>query len=221
MREVEKSAGSVEEAIEAALEELGVSEQEAEVDIVQEPSKGLLGLRSQEAVVRVRVREEPIDEEALEEQADMAADFLEGLLNAMDVKAEIDYDEVDGVMYVDIIGVDDDADMALLIGKHGQTLDALQELLRTAVQRKTGERCRVMLDIEDYRKRRRAKISERAREIAQTVKRTGKQQKLEPMSPYERKVVHDTVAEVGGLETISVGQDPERRVVIRRPDKRA
>lgn len=221
MREVEKSAGSVEEAIEAALEELGVSEQEAEVDIVQEPSKGLLGLRSQEAVVRVRVREEPIDEEALEEQADMAADFLEGLLNAMDVKAEIDYDEVDGVMYVDIIGVDDDADMALLIGKHGQTLDALQELLRTAVQRKTGERCRVMLDIEDYRKRRRAKISERAREIAQTVKRTGKQQKLEPMSPYERKVVHDTVAEVGGLETISVGQDPERRVVIRRPDKPA
>ncbi|MGH2739549.1 MAG: RNA-binding cell elongation regulator Jag/EloR [Actinomycetota bacterium] len=216
MREVERSAASVEEAIEAALEELGVSEQEAEVEILREPSKGLLGLRSQDAVVRVRVREEAPDEEALEEQAELASDFLEGLLNAMDVKAEIDYDEVDGVMYVDIVGIDEESDMALLIGKHGQTLDALQELLRTAVQRKTGERCRVMLDIEDYRKRRRAKISERARDVAVAVKRTGKQQKLEPMSSFERKVVHDTVAEIGGVETISMGEDPERRVVIRK-----
>jgi spoIIIJ-associated protein len=216
MREVERSAASVEEAIEAALDELGVSEQEAEVEIVQEPQKGLLGFGVQEAVVRVRVRDEELGGVALEEQAEVAEDFVRGLLERMGLGAEVDHNEVEGVMYVDIFGAEDAEGMGLLIGRHGQTLDALQEVVRSAVQRRTQARCRVMVDVEDYRKRRRSQLAEKARTAAARVRRTGRPERMEPMSPYERKVVHDAAGEVGGIETTSEGEEPERRVVIRK-----
>ena len=216
MREVEKSALSVEEAIEAALEELGVSEQEARVEIVQEPRQGLLGIGSHEAVVKVSVAEAEPTGELLEEQAELAADFLEGLLDRMGVDADVEPDLVDGVMYVDVLGAEDDEGMGILIGRHGQTLEALQELVRAAVQRQSDERCRVMVDVEDYRKRRRSQLVARARESAKRVKRTGRPERLEPMNAYERKVVHDAAGEVGGVETGSEGEDPQRRVVIRK-----
>jgi spoIIIJ-associated protein len=216
MREVERSAASVEEAIEAALEELGVSEQEAEVDIVQEPQKGLLGLGSQDAVVRVRVREEPLGGEALEDQAEEAEEFVRGLLERMGLDAEVEHNLVEGVMYVDIFGAQEAEGMGLLIGRHGQTLDALQEVVRSAVQRSTQTRCRVLVDVEDYRKRRRSMLAEKARTAASRVRRTGRPERLEPMSPFERKIVHDAAGEVGGVETTSEGEEPERRVVIRR-----
>lgn len=213
MREVERSAASVEEAIEAALAELGVSEQEADVEIVQDSAKGLLGLGSKEAVVRVRVRDGGVGPNA-DRDAEVAAEFVKGLLDEMDLEADIDTHETDGLMWVDVLsGTDPDA-MGLLIGRRGQTLDAVQELMRAAVMRRTGERTRVVLDIEDYRKRRRAQIQEKARETAEKVKKTGKSQKMEPMTAFERKIVHDIVAEVGGLESTSEGQDPQRRVVI-------
>jgi spoIIIJ-associated protein len=115
---------------------------------------------------------------------------------------------------VDIVGAEEE--MGLLIGRHGQTLDALQELVRGAVQRRTGDRCRVIVDVEDYRKRRRAQLASRAKEVARRVRRTGRQEVLEPMNPYERKIVHDAAAAVGGVDTVSEGEEPERRVVIRR-----
>jgi spoIIIJ-associated protein len=216
MREVERSAASVEEAIEAALDELGVSEQEARVEIVQEPQKGILGIGGQGAVVRVSVRERPVEGPEVEEQADLAEDFLRGLLERMELDAEVDSGYVDGVMYVDVFGAEDSEAMGLLIGRHGQTLDALQEVVRSAVQRATGERCRVMVDVEDYRKRRRSQLAQRARSVAARVRRTGRPERMEPMTSYERKVVHDSVAEVDGIESSSEGEDPERRVVIRR-----
>jgi spoIIIJ-associated protein len=216
VREVERSAASVEEAIEAALDELGVSEQEARVDIVQEPQKGILGIGSQQAVVRVSVSERPAEGPEVEEQADLAEDFLEGLLEKMGLDAEIDSGYVDGVMYVDVFGAEEAESMGLLIGRHGQTLDALQEVVRSAVQRATGERCRVMVDVEDYRKRRRAQLAQRARSVAAKVRRTGRSERMDPMTSYERKIVHDAVAEVDGVESSSEGEDPERRVVIHR-----
>ncbi|HEX2030677.1 MAG TPA: RNA-binding cell elongation regulator Jag/EloR [Actinomycetota bacterium] len=216
MREVERSAPSVEEAVDAALDELGVSEQEAEVEIVQEAQRGLLGFGSQEAVVRVRVREELAGASELEEQAEVAEEFLEGLLDRMGISAELDHHVVDGVMYVDILGGPQTEGMGLLIGRHGQTLDALQEVVRSAVQRRTESRCRVVVDVEDYRKRRRSQLADRARETARRVRRTGRQERLEPMTSYERKIVHDAAGEVGGVETSSEGDDPERRVVIRK-----
>jgi spoIIIJ-associated protein len=217
MREIERSAPSVEEAVEAALEELGVSEQEAQVEVVQEPRSGFLGLKAQAAIVKVRVPEvgdEAVAED-LEEQGEVAADFLEGLLETMGLPADVEINEVDAVTYVDLWGVESEDDMALLIGRHGQTLDGLQELVRLAVQQKTGERCRVMVDVEDYRKRRRSQIAQRAQDVARRVKKSGKPEALDPMTSYERKVVHDTVALVGGLETLSEGEEPNRRVVIR------
>lgn len=211
MREVERSAASVEEALEAALKELGISEQEAEVEIIQEARGGLLGLGSKGAVVRVRARG---GETASPEQAEFAVDFVAGLVDRMDLDADVDINEVDGTTYVDIVGRGDSEEMGILIGRHGQTLDSIQDVLRAAVQRKTGDRCRIVVDIEDYRKRRRAQLVERALEAADHAKSSGKPQRLEPMSPYERKIVHDAVASVGGMESASEGEEPQRRVVI-------
>jgi spoIIIJ-associated protein len=216
MREVERSAPNVEEAIEAALDELGVSEQEAEIVILREPQRGLLGIGGQDALVRVRVREEEVGGAELEEQAELAEEFLEGLLDRMGIEADIEHHLVDGAMYVDIVGAEESEGMGLLIGKHGATLEALQELVRSAVQRRTLSRCRVLVDIEDYGKRRRSQLADRARQVARRVRRTGRQEALDPMSPYERKIVHDAASEVGGVESASEGQEPSRRVVIRK-----
>jgi spoIIIJ-associated protein len=236
VEEVERSAPSVEEAIEAALAELGATEQEVAVQILQEPRGGFLGVGGQEAVVRVRVRarREEASEEDLEEQAEIAADFVEGLLSRMGLVADVEQGVDDGTMYLNVVGREsgdedggdedggdedggdeDEEDMGLLIGRHGQTLEAVQELTRVVVSHRTGLRCRVIVDVEDYKKRQRARLASKAREVAKRVARTGREEALDPMNPYERKVVHDAVAEVSGVESSSRGEDPDRRVVIR------
>jgi spoIIIJ-associated protein len=219
VREVERSGASVEEALEAALTELGASEQEVDVQIVQEPRSGFLRRGAQEAVVRVRLRgeAEPGSEDAedLDEQGDLAAEFVEQFLDLLGIPGDAEPNFAEGVMYVDVWGEDTDG-MGLLIGRHGQTLEALQEVVRGAVQRRLEARCRVIVDVEDYRKRRRSQLASRAQGVARRVKRSGRPERLEPMNAFERKIVHDAVAEVGGLETSSEGEDPERRVVIRR-----
>ena len=216
MREVEKSAASVEEAIEAALEELGISEQEADIEIVQEPQKGLLGIGGQRAVIKVRAPDEGVGGVALEEQAEVAEEFLTGLLERMGIPAEVDRGIVEDVMYLDVLGGEEAESMGVLIGRHGQTLDALQEIVRTAVQRQTQQRCRVVVDVEDYRKRRKSQLAEKTRAAADRVRRTGRPERMEPMTPYERKIVHDAAGETDGVETASEGEEPERRVVIRK-----
>jgi len=219
VEEIRASAPSVEEALEVALSRLGASEQEVEVEVLQEPRSGFLGLGGQEAIVLVR-RKRTADlpsEEELEEQADVATEFLEELLSRMGIDASVEPNLEEGTMYVDVLaaGASDD-DMALLIGRHGQTLEALQELTRHVVMRRTGMRCRVIVDVEDYRKRQRDRLAARAREAAKRVARTGREEELEPMNPYERKIVHDAVATIPGVESSSRGEEPERRVVIRR-----
>jgi spoIIIJ-associated protein len=216
MQEVERSAASVEEAIDVALSELGASEQEVDVQVMQEPRSGFLGIGSQQAVVRVRRRapEEEISEEELDDQADIAADFMEGLLDRVGLDADVETNLEDGTMYVDILG--DGDDMGVLIGRHGATLDALQEIVRAVVQRRSEGRCRVLIDVEDYRKRRRAQLASKARESARRVSKTGRDERFEPMNAYERKIIHDAAASVGGVETFSEGDEPDRRVVIRR-----
>ncbi len=226
MEEVERSAPSVEEAIEAALAELGATEQEVTVQILQEPRSGFLGVGGQEAVVRVRVRarREEASEEDLEEQAEIAADFVEGLLSRMGLVADVEQGVDDGTMYLNVVGGEsesqdeedeDGEDMGLLIGRHGQTLEAVQELTRVVVSHRTGLRCRVIVDVEDYKKRQRVRLVSKAREVAKRVAKTGREEVLDPMNPYERKVVHDAVAEVSGVESSSRGEEPDRRVVIR------
>jgi spoIIIJ-associated protein len=217
MEEVERSAASVEEAIEAALEELGLSEQEARIEIVQEPRQGILGLKAHPAIVRVRRAVLPeLDPEDIEEQSELAIEFLRGLLEAMGLEADLEVAVTGGITYVDVWSSSAEEDMGLLIGRRGHNLDALQELVRAHVQRQTEDRCRIQVDVEDYRKRRRTMIERKARDAARRVKKSGKPESMEPMSAYERKVVHDTVAEVGGLDTGSEGEEPQRFVVIRR-----
>jgi spoIIIJ-associated protein len=218
--EIRRSAPSVEEAVEAALGELGLSEQEADVEVVQEPRSGLLGVGAQEAVVVVRARvrsEEDLSEEDLQEQAEVAAEFLEGMLERMGIQANVEPNLEDGTMYVDVIGPEpDDEDMGLLIGRHGLTLEAVQELTRVVVAQRTGQRARVVVDVEDYRKRQIDRLTARVREAAARVRRTGRSEALEPMNPFLRRIVHGAVAEVDGVDSASEGEGAERRVVIRR-----
>lgn len=219
MDQIQASGPSIEQAVEVALARLGVSEQEVDVQILQEPRSSFLGMGGQEAVVLVRLKQRPdqLSEDELDDQADAAADFLEDLLGRMGIDASVEPNLEDGTMYVDILGSGpDDEDMALLIGRHGQTLEAFQELTRHVVMRKTGLRCRIVVDVEDYKKRQRERLVAKARDIARRVARTGRSEELEPMTPYERKVVHDAVATVDGVESASRGEDPERRVVISR-----
>jgi spoIIIJ-associated protein len=218
VEEIRRSGPSVEEAVEAALGELGVSEQEADVEVVQEPRQGILGVGAQEAVVVVRVRSvpEPVSDEDLDDQAELAADFLDGLLERMGIAATVEPAVEAGTMYVDVIGEDpDDEDMGLLIGRHGQTLEALQELTRAVIGQRLEVRPRVVVDVEDYRKRQLDRLTARVRDTAERVAQTGRSEKLEPMNAFLRKIVHDTVAEVTGAESSSEGEGVDRRVVIR------
>jgi len=219
VQEIQATAPSVESAVEIALSRLGVTEQEVEVEVVQEPRSGFLGMGGQEAVVLVRLKRgsgQPSEDE-LDEQADVAADFLDELLARMAIEASVEPNLEDRTMYVDILGAgEDDDDMALLIGRHGQTLEALQDLTRHVVMRRTGMRCRVVVDVEDYKKRQRDRLEAKARDVAARVARTGREEELDPMTPFDRKIVHDAVAALEGVESSSRGEEPERRVVIRR-----
>lgn len=154
-----------------------------------------------------------LDQQQLEDQADAVADFVEELLTKMDIDAIAEPSEAGGRMYVDILDGDDD-DMATLIGKHGQTLDAIQELTRQVVGHRLDQRIRVLVDVEDYRKRRAATLVEQAQEAAERALQTGQEQELPPMDALERKIVHDAVSELDGVESTSRGEDPGRYVVI-------
>jgi len=217
MAEVEKSAPSVDEAIEAALTELGIAEKDAFIEVIKEPKAGMLGLGKQEAVVKVRPRRSGADlsQEELEEQAEVAAEFLEGLLEKMDIDADVETNLDEGRMYVEVWApAGDEDEMGILIGHHGAVIESLQELVRIVVSQATGSRCMVTVDIEDYQKRHRSRLVSKARDAAKRVQRSGNEEALEPMSPYDRKIVHDVVAGIEGVDTESEGEEPRRRVVL-------
>jgi spoIIIJ-associated protein len=155
-------------------------------------------------------RDENVD---IEEQADAVADFVEELLGKMDIDAIAEPTEAGGRVYVDILDGDPE-DMSLLIGRHGQTLDALQELSRQVVGHRLDQRIKVLVDVEDYRKRRAERIVERAQAAAEAALDSGNEQELEPMDALERKIAHDAVAEIEGVSTESRGEDPDRFVVV-------
>jgi spoIIIJ-associated protein len=150
----------------------------------------------------------------LEEEGEIAADYLEELLDIADLDGDIDIDVDHGRAAVEIISEEDGSRwLKRLVGKDGEVLDAMQELTRLAVQAKTGERSRLMLDIAGYRKGRRRELTEIAEQAIREVRASGSRQALPPMNPFERKVVHDVVAGAG-LVSDSEGVEPERHVVI-------
>jgi spoIIIJ-associated protein len=148
----------------------------------------------------------------LEREGDIAADYLEALLDIADLDGDIDIDVEGSRAAVSIVG----ADLSKLVGDDGSTLEALQELTRLAVTRETGARTRLMLDIGGHRARRREELAALGRRTAEQVASSGEPARLAPMTPFERKVVHDAVAEVEGVRSESEGEEPQRRVVVLR-----
>jgi spoIIIJ-associated protein len=152
--------------------------------------------------------EERMDQ--LDEEAELAADFVEGLLDLLDLPGDIEIEVQEDQALVSI----QDLESGLLIGRRGATLDALQELVRCAVQRQTERRSHVRVDVEGYRARQVDKLRDKCREAIAEVRETGEPVRLEPMDAYERKMMHDLVTRTGGVTSSSEGNEPKRRVVI-------
>ncbi len=153
---------------------------------------------------------EPAGVDLLVREGDVAADYLEQLLDIVDYDGDIDLDVENDRAMVAVVG----SDLGPLIGPGGATLDALQELTRLAVQQQTGVRSRLMLDISGHRANRRTQLTELATATAKNVLETGTAVTLSPMNPFERKVVHDVVTTIAGVRSESDGNEPERRVVV-------
>ena len=277
MEWVETTAKTIEQAVDRALDQLGVDEDDIEYEIVAEPKQGLFGRVKSEARIRARVkplsREKPIERRprrkggpatrrrettgadagrrpstdspsrsskrrrrrrsggggrppertegntvenqiGVEEQADLAAEFARGLVEAFGAKASVEttVEDEDNVL-VEVVG----DDLGLLVGQKGATLAAVEELVRTVVQRGTaGGSARIHVDVGGYRAKRREALAAFTEKVAGEVLERGSDVALEPMAPADRKVVHDTVAEIEGVDTLSEGDEPRRRVVIRR-----
>ncbi|MCE7949072.1 MAG: protein jag [Chloroflexi bacterium CFX4] len=150
-------------------------------------------------------------EERLVAEGEIAGDYLEGLLDVLDFDGDIDLD-VEGDRA--IVSIDGGGDLSKLVGRKGEVLDALQELTRLAVQQKSGERSRLMLDIANWRGRRRDELAALGTKIAKQVLESGEREELAPMTPFERKIVHDAVAAIDGVHSESEGVEPSRRVVV-------
>lgn len=164
---------------------------------------------STEDEVQTTATDRPSQVARLETEGDIAADFLEELLDIADLDGDIDLDVEGDRAMVSVVG----GDLNVLVGPAGRVLDALQELTRLAVFRETGDRSRVLLDIDGHRARRRQALQELASSTVEQVQSGGRAVRLEPMSAFERKVVHDVIG-AAGLVSESEGQDPQRRVVV-------
>lgn len=151
------------------------------------------------------------DDDDLIEEGEIAGDYLEQLLDVLDFDGDIDLD-VEGDRAV--VSIDGGKDLAKLVGSNGDVLDALQELTRLAVQQATGERSKLMLDVAGWRAGKRAELTELGTSASKRVLESGVREELDPMTPFERKIVHDAVAKVDGVSSESEGAEPQRRVVI-------
>lgn len=152
-----------------------------------------------------------VSEERLVEEGEVAGDYLEQLLDILDFDGDIDLD-VDGDR--GSVSIDGGGDLDTLVGSDGSVLDALQELTRLAVQQELGDRSRLMLDIAGWRANKREALSEAGRVVAKRVLESGESEEMDPMTPFERKIIHDAIAEVDGVASDSTGAEPNRRVVV-------
>lgn len=152
-----------------------------------------------------------LEQAAPEEVAATATEFVEGMVRAMGLEATVASVVEGDSAHLDLTG----DDLGIMIGRRGQTLEALQDLTRAAVQRRLRARARLVVDVEGYRARRRTSLAEYARSIAERAKERGTEIELEPMNAYERKIVHDAVSEVEGAASFSEGEEPARKVIVR------
>lgn len=233
-RETTAKGVTIDEAVEKALTELGVSRDDCQIEVLETPRKTLFG-KIKEAVVKVtsEVSEEPqpavensepailgkestndvagLSTEEPNDKVQLARKYLEGIFAAMGlsgVQMKISQSDEGAVLTIDGEGI------AVLIGHHGETLDALQYLVALACNRIGGDYYRITLDCGNYREKRETTLRALAARIGEKVKRTGRSQLLEPMNPYERRIIHSVVTEIEGVTSKSKGEEPNRRVVI-------
>ncbi|ACX53225.1 single-stranded nucleic acid binding R3H domain protein [Ammonifex degensii KC4] len=202
MREVIKSGKTVEEAVKAALTELGVSEEEVEVEVLEEPSRGILGLfGSRPAKVRVVRKPTP---------GEKAKALLEEILRVMSLEGKVHLKEDAESVSLEVEG----ENLGVLIGRRGETLNALQYLLGLAACRNSSVKKRVLLDVGGYRKKREETLRALALRLAEKAKKRGRNIVLEPMSPQERRVIHMALKGRDDIYTFSEGEEPFRKIVI-------
>ncbi len=202
MTTVIRTGKSVHEVVELALIELDVTREDIEIEVIEQESKGILGIFGvKEAKVQITIKEDAHQ---------VAREFLNGLLEKMGIESTVETKLEDNVVYLDISG----KNMAIIIGKRGQTLDSLQYLVSLYINRKKEQYIRVVLDTEDYRNRRKKTLEKLAYRMADKAKRMRKDIVLEPMNPYERRIIHSALQGNRFVSTKSDGEEPNRRVII-------
>lgn len=203
MEYIEVSAKNLNDAITEACRQLSVPSEKLEYEVIDEGSAGFLGIGSKPLIIKAKVRES---------MEDVARDFLKDVFSAMnmEVNIQVKYDEEQLTMDIDLSG----SEMGILIGKRGQTLDSLQYLTSLVVNKNRTDYIRVKLDTENYRKRRKETLENLAKNISYKVKRTKRPMSLEPMNPYERRIIHSALQNDKYVSTHSEGEEPYRRVVV-------
>ncbi|CAA7599818.1 Jag N-terminus [Acididesulfobacillus acetoxydans] len=203
MKVTEKTGKTVEDAVTAGLIELGVEREKAVIEVLEEPvKKGLFGLLGTTAA-RVRISYE-------DDPGEMALDFIRSVCKVMDVQAVCGVERRGEFWSVNVSG----SELGILIGRRGETLEALQYLTNLAVAKRVGERIRIVVDVEGYRLRREETLIRLAKRLSEKVKRTGSRVVLEPMNPHERRIIHTALQDESRISTFSEGDEPNRRVVI-------
>ncbi len=204
MESMEFKAKTVEDAVTEATLQLGVPSEKLDYEVIDAGNTGFLGIFNvKPAIIRVNLKKSLVE---------MTMDFCNDLFSAMKVetKVEIDYKESEGTMNIELSG----PDMGILIGKRGQTLDSLQYLISLYVNKESESYIRVKLDTENYRERRKATLEKLAKKISYSVKKSRKPIALEPMNPYERRIIHSALQNDKYVCTKSEGEEPYRKVVI-------
>ncbi|MFZ5590797.1 MAG: RNA-binding cell elongation regulator Jag/EloR [Bacillota bacterium] len=202
MVEVEKTAKTVQEAVNLALAELNVSREDVDVEVLEEPSRGIFGLiGTRPARVRVKVKNTA---------ASRLRKLLDDILAAMHLQAEIFIKEENDCLAVSMFG----KDLGTLIGRRGETMDALQYLLNLAVNKNQEKRYKIFLDIEGYRKKREETLQKLALKLAEKARQRGRNVVLEPMSSLERRIIHTALQGISDIATYSEGEEPYRKIII-------
>ena len=206
MNYINVSAKTVDEAITEACQKLGVTSDKLEYEVIEEGSSGFLGIGSKPAVIKAAVKTVDV---SLEDKAKI---FLNDVFSAMNmtVAVEVSYDENEKNMDIDLSG----DEMGVLIGKRGQTLDSLQYLVSLVVNKDVDDYIRVKVDTENYRQRRKETLENLAKNISFKVKKTRRPVSLEPMNPYERRIIHSALQNDKYVVTHSEGEEPFRRVIV-------
>lgn len=202
MKVLEKSGKTIEEALQLALTELNLTEDEIEYEVLEEPKNGFLGIiGNKEALIRVTKKEN---------SQDNLAEFFNLLFEKLRLNPQVTYREENGNIFVSLEG----EDLGILIGRRGETLDSVQFLANLFINKSKDDYKKVIVDVEDYRKKREETLVNLADRLSQKVKRTGRKISLEPMSPHERRIIHMALQENKSVNTYSEGMEPFRKVVI-------